>query len=167
MRKIRILPRLFLLLALSLIAAPMQAADYNDQAALAGIQQGKGLFLVDINNPKKTALYLDIITGTHAGMKRQGVTPDFKVVYIGPTVRFLTQEPEDVLEMEYEAELASIQESIQKLDELGVTQEVCSIATKVFEVDNASLPGSMDIIGDGFISLIGYQAQGYHLVPIY
>jgi len=28
------------------------------------------------------------------------------------------------------------------------------------------LPG-MTLVGDGFISLIGYQAQGYHLVPVY
>ncbi len=166
MQNRRTLTALVALLTL-LLSAPLQAAEYKDTAALAGVKAGKGLFLVDITNPQKTAMYLDIITGTHAGMQRQGVEPDFKVVYIGPTVRFLTQKPEDVLEMEYETQLASIQKSIQKLDELGVTQEVCSIATEVFEVDNATLPEAMDIVGDGFISLIGYQAQGYHLVPIY
>jgi len=25
----------------------------------------------------------------------------------------------------------------------------------------------MTLVGDGFISLIGYQAQGYHLVPVF
>jgi intracellular sulfur oxidation DsrE/DsrF family protein len=44
---------------------------------------------------------------------------------------------------------------------------VCSIATKVFGIDNATLFPEMTVIGDGFVSLIGYQAQGYGLVPVF
>ncbi len=66
------------------------ASPINDSHALQGVKQGKGVFLIDFADPKKTAFYLDIISGTHAGLKRQGVKPDFVIVYIGPTVRFLT-----------------------------------------------------------------------------
>jgi hypothetical protein len=52
-------------------------------------EQGRGLFLVDHTDPSKTTLYSEIIQGTHAELKRQGVKPDFVVVYVGPTVRFL------------------------------------------------------------------------------
>lgn len=159
---------LVLSLTLLLLAAVAAAEEqYSDAAALKGVAEGKGLFLVDITEPKKTAMYLNIIEGTHAGMLRQGVKPDFIVVYIGPTVRFLTTKPDDLLEMEHGEVLADIQQSVKDLAALGVRQEVCAIANRVFGIDNATLPPELTIVGDGFISLIGYQAQGYKLVPIY
>ena len=145
----------------------LTAHAFDDADALRGVSEGKGLFLVDLTRPDKTALYLEIIQGSHAGMKRQGVEPDFVVVYIGPTVKFLTTRPGDELEMEFGAELARIQKAVKGLGELGVKQEVCAIATKVFNIDNDTLPREMKLVGDGFISLIGYQSQGYKLVPIY
>ena len=45
--------------------------------------------------------------------------------------------------------------------------EVCAVATKVFNVDNSTIPKEMNVIADGFISLIGWQTQGYKLVPIF
>jgi hypothetical protein len=45
--------------------------------------------------------------------------------------------------------------------------EVCAVATKVFKIDNSSIPKEMNIIADGFISLIGWQTQNYKLVPIF
>jgi intracellular sulfur oxidation DsrE/DsrF family protein len=160
----RLLPSLALML---LTAAALAEEQYSDAAALKGVSEGKGLFLVDITEPKKTAMYLNIIEGTHAGLSRQGIEPDLVVVYIGPTVRFLTTKPDDLLEMEHGETLADIQQSIKELAALGVRQEVCAIANRVFEIDNATMPPELTIVGDGFISLIGYQSQGYKLVPIY
>ena len=71
------------------------------------------------------------------------------------------------LDAENEPELTSIQESIQRLKKLGVRLEVCAVATKVFNIDNNTIPKEMDIIADGFISLIGWQIQGHKLVPIF
>ena len=164
MHPIQLIKHLLLLAVLTLGAS---AHAFDDADALRGVKEGKGLFLVDLTRPDKTALYLEIIQGSHAGMKRQGVEPDFVVVYIGPTVKFLTTRPGDELEMEFGDELARIQKAVKGLGELGVKQEVCAIATKVFGIDNATLPKEMKLVGDGFISLIGYQSQGYKLVPIY
>ncbi len=143
------------------------AHSFDDSAALKGVTQGQGVFLLDIAEPQKLDLYLKIIQGTHAGMLKQGVKPDFVLVYIGPSVRFISSHPEDELAMEHEETLASIQQSIQALADLGVRQEVCTIANRVFQVDDASIPPAMTVVADGFVSLIGWQSQGYHLVPIY
>ncbi|HKJ77022.1 MAG TPA: DsrE family protein [Gammaproteobacteria bacterium] len=156
-----------LLLALLLGLAAFGARAADDAAALKGLETGKGVFLVDIGSPKKLALYLDVIQGSHRGMERQGVEPDFIVVYIGPSVRFLTSEPDDLLEMEHGERLKAIADSVAALDRLGVRQEVCDVATDVFGIDNATLLPQTELVGDGFISLIGYQSQGYHLVPVY
>ncbi len=161
---------LFLLFVFSGFAwtqGAMAAPPINDAAALAELKTGKGVFLVDINGPKKTAFYLETILGTYQGMKSQGVTPDFVLVFIGPTVQYLSTEPSDELEFEYQAELQSIATSVEALNTLGVRLEVCAVATRVFGIDNTTILPGMHMVGDGFISLIGWQSQGYRLVPVF
>ncbi len=65
----------------------------NDQAALADLKVGKSVFLVDIGDAKKLNFYLEVIQGTYKGMKDQGVDPDFVLVYIGPSVKYLSTSP--------------------------------------------------------------------------
>lgn len=157
------------LLALGLLFSPAMAAaePFDDSDALHGLKEAKGLFLIDFADPRKTAFYLDIIKGTYQGMRRQQVKPDFVIVYIGPTVRFLTRRPEAELEMEQGDTLKAIADNVETLRQLGIRQEICSIATRVFHVDNGTVLPGLKLIGDGFISVIGYQSQGYKLVPLY
>ncbi|WP_415895450.1 DsrE family protein [Neptuniibacter sp. PT34_22] len=140
---------------------------YNDAAALNGIEQAKGVFLIDFKTAKTTAFYMDLIVGTYDGFKLQGVEPEIVVVVIGPTVQFLSQEAKPELAFEYEESFDSIQQSIKALAKRDVRIEICAIATDVFNVDNDKLPQELDVVADGFISLIGWQTQGYKLVPVF
>jgi intracellular sulfur oxidation DsrE/DsrF family protein len=150
------------------VALPVQAAKtIDDSAALNGVKETSSVFLIDFTNPQKTAFYLDIIRGTHEGLVRQGVTPDMVLVFIGETVKYLSTRPDDLLAMEYEDQLASIAKSSKELKKLGVRMEVCAVATRVFDVDNDTILPEMEVVGDGFISLIGWQTQGHKLVPIF
>ena len=154
-------------LALCSAGFAQAAKEIDDAAALHGVSQTRSVFLIDFNNPRKTAFYLDIIRGTHDGLVRQGVTPNMVLVFIGETVRYLTTEPDDLLAMEHEKELQSIAASAKALKERGVRMEVCAVATEVFKVDNDTILPEMEVVGDGFISLIGWQTQGHKLVPIF
>lgn len=80
-----------LLLASSLLQA--EQSTINDHAALGDLKVGKGVFLVDIGDANKLNFYLDVIQGTYKGMKNQGVEPDFILVYIGPSVKYLSTFP--------------------------------------------------------------------------
>ena len=150
-----------------LIFVVSNAKEINDSVALNGIKKAKSVFLIDFTDVKTTAFYLKIIEGTHAGFEKQGVKSDMVLVFIGKTVKFLSTKQDEAFEMEYEDELASIQNSIKKFAKLGVRMEVCAVATKVFNIDNKTIPSEMDVIADGFISLIGWQTQGHQLVPIF
>lgn len=48
----------------------------------------------------------------------------------------------------------------------GVNLEVCMYAVKVLGVDPATLLPEIDRVGNGFISVVGYQAKGCSLVTI-
>lgn len=145
-----------------------QQGPINDAAALGDLKTGKGVFLVDIGDAKKLNFYLEVIQGTYKGMKAQGVEPDFVLVYIGPSVKYLTSAPSAEAEQEAGGTLLDIESNVEKLGKLaGVRQEICAVATRVFGVDNDTVFPDLTLVGDGFISLIGYQAQGYHLVPVF
>jgi intracellular sulfur oxidation DsrE/DsrF family protein len=164
-----IVPAVLLIVAVSMglpVSAMAQAA-IDDSASLNGIKEAKGVFLIDFTNPKKTAFYLKVIKGTHQGFVKQGVKPDMILVFIGQTVKYLSTEPDDELELEFESELKSIAQTVRELYALGVRMEVCAVATKEFGVDNQTILPEMKVVGDGFISLIGWQTQGYKLVPIF
>ena len=143
------------------------AVTINDASALGKLKTGKGVFLVDIGDVKKLNFYLEIIQGTHKSMQRQGVKADFVLVYIGPSVKYLSNKSAEKNPDVDEALLMKIEANIEALADLGVRQEVCSVATEVFGIKNDSLFEDLKIVGDGFISLIGYQQQGYHLVPVF
>ena len=139
----------------------------NDQAALAGLKTGKGVFLIDIGDASKLNFYLEVIQGTYKGMKEQGTEPDFVLVYIGPSVKYLSTSPSVAVEQAAGGVLMEIESNVEALADLGVRQEICAVATRVFAIDNKTLLPGLTLVGDGFISLIGYQAQGYHLVPVF
>lgn len=153
----------------SLLPLHTHAAEMsiNDADALKGQTHAKGVFLIDFADPAKTAFYLDVIKGTHAGFVRQKVKPDLVLVFIGPTVRFLTTAPDPDLALEQADHLAAIARHVRDLKALGVKMEACAVATQVFNVRNETILPDIKIIGDGFISLIGYQGQGYKLVPLF
>jgi len=147
--------------------ASTSAITIDDSAALGNLKTGKAVFLIDIGEPKKLNFYLEVIQGTHEGMRSQGVTPDFILVYIGPSVKYLTSAPSAETEKLAGGVLMDIESNIEALAQLGIKQEICAVATRVFGIDNKTVFPGLTLVADGFISLIGYQAQGYHLVPVF
>jgi len=139
----------------------------DDSAALGNLKTGKAVFLVDIGDPKKLNFYLEVIQGTYEGMKSQGVTPDFILIYIGPSVKYLSSTPSVETEKLAGGVLMDIESNVEALAQLGIKQEICAVATRVFGIENKSIFPGLTLVADGFISLIGYQAQGYHLVPVF
>ena len=161
----KLLPVLVLMLFSSAVQA--EKTVINDAAALGDLKTGKGVFLVDIGDAKKLNFYLEVIQGTYKGMKEQGVEPDFVLVYIGPSVKYLTSSPSTEVEKSAGGVLLEIESNVEALAGLGVRQEICAVATRVFGIDDESVFPGLTLVGDGFISLIGYQAQGYNLVPVF
>jgi len=157
---------LTLSLGLALVSGPLRAAPaVDDAAALAGMTEAKGVFQIDFTEAEKTAFYLEVIRGTHANFVRQGVDPDLVIVFIGPTVQFLSTEAGE--EVADPATLMRIESEVARLADMGVRLEVCTVATEVFNVDNDSLFDGLELTGDGFVSMIGWQAQGYHPITLF
>ncbi|MEO5345763.1 MAG: DsrE family protein [Magnetococcus sp. YQC-9] len=162
-----------LLVGLALLAGPsaLWAAapeqPLNDADALHGVKEGKVVFDIGMANPQTLPLYLKVITQTHADLVRQKVTPNIILAFHGGAVKLVSgnREAAPMDQHPFLEEIAGLLAELQKRP--GVRMEVCGLATKLFGVDNATILPGIKVVGNTFVSLTGYHAQGYAAIPIY
>lgn len=155
------------LLPLLVFSFSVSAAERpNDADALKGVQKGKVVFDVNMAEARKMTLYLSVIRQTVDDLLRQGVEPDVILAFRGLSVKLITKDREETELTDYEY-LDKIASQLADLQKQGVRMEACSVATKLFRVDNATLLDGIKPVGNTFVSLTGYNAQGYASIPIY
>jgi len=139
----------------------------EEYSTLKGLKSIKAVFDFELGNPQSALLHLQVLHQTFKdknmwiGKKK----PDFVVVFIGPSVKLVSKnrggfsaEDQKVLE-EYANTISAM-----KKDEIQF--EICLIAVNVFGVEPSSILPEIKQVGNGWISLIGYESRGYALVPI-
>lgn len=158
-----LVPLLLLTLMISTLASGSASAEKkpDNSAALDGVKRTKAVFLIRFDEPGRTGSFMKAILATDKGLEEEGVESDMVVVFIGKAVRFLTTTPDAEIAREHGKALETIAETARDLKSRGIRMEVCGAATKRFGVDNATILDEMDVVGNGFISLIGWQTQGY------
>lgn len=163
----KLLSSLMIVIALVFSSYVNAGSMPNDEDALQGVKTGKVIFDINMAEPKKMTLYLMVIRQTVDDLKRQGVKPDVILAFRGLSVRLISTNRENI-EMEDEIHLDKIAEQLADLNrQAGVKMEACSVATRLFNVNNESLLDGIKPVGNTFVSLTGYQAQGYANIPIY
>jgi intracellular sulfur oxidation DsrE/DsrF family protein len=88
-------------------------------------------------------------------LRKQGVTPEFAVVFMGEAVRQLVRadvSPEVV-------------EVLTQLRNQKVELNVCSVSLGAAGIDAAALVEGVRVVGDGVIAVLAYQQRGYGYAP--
>lgn len=152
------------LVMLSLGVLATDAPD--DRDALRGVSKGKVVFDINMAEPEKMALYFSVIKQTVDDLIRQNVEPDVILAFRGRSVRLVSKN-RDQMELTDFEHLDKIAAQLAALQKQGVRMEACSVATRLFKVENNSLLDGIKPVGNTFVSLTGYQAQGYANIPIY
>ena len=140
--------------------AAAQAPRPDDRVALGGATSAKVVWDINADQAEKLSLYLGVIQETYEDLMRQNARPEMVLAFRGASVKLLTAGAAVKTPA-----LATVARQLSKLP--GVTLEVCSVATRLFGVDNATLLAGGKPVGNTFVSLIGYQARGYAVIPIY
>jgi len=154
------------LLAACLPLAAFHIASAQEYAALKGVTSVKTAFDVRTGNPKFAAMQLKLIRQTHKDLNAEKLTPVTTVVFIGPSVKLVSKNREGFTADEMKL-LDEIAETIAGLSKDGIGLELCLVAARVNNVDPSSVLPEITRVGNGYISLIGFQAQGYSLIPVY
>lgn len=91
--------------------------------------------------------------------------PKVAVVFYGPAVKLVSTNHDGFNDSDKEA-LKKFANMIRQMKKEGVKLEVCDYAIKVVGVDPTTILPEVDHVGNGFISVVGYQGQGYSLAIV-
>ncbi len=156
---------ILLMLAL-LVPGAASAEKPSDAHALEGVTSGRVAWDINMGSPRALLVNLRVIDETYEDLKRQGVEPDMIFTFRGPSARLVSGDRTDV-PLDEEAVYDEIAEQVKALlAKPNVRMEVCSIATRLFGIDNKTLLPGLEVVGNTFVSQIGYQSKGYATIPI-
>jgi uncharacterized protein len=160
----RLLPIVAATVIALMIAAPAMAGEY---AALDGVNQIRVVFDVSQGSPQIANVVFWAVRNVYddASVRALSKPPQVAVVFHGPAVRMISTDREGFGESD-NAALDKFADTIRQMKKEGVKLEVCGYALKVLDVDPATILPEVDRVGNGFISIAGYQAQGYAVITI-
>ena len=157
-----------LLISVCLLSITAGASYGEGYKALDGLTSVKAVFDFRAGNPKGAAMQLDMIYRIAHDKNIMAVTekPEFAIVFIGPSVKLISKNRVGFSPEELES-LDEIAGTVSRMSKEGVRLEICLVAAKVMGVDPSSILPEIVGVENGWISLIGYQAKGYSIVPAY
>lgn len=163
-------PILILMLAVLLpfgLVSKASAEGLDNREATQGVETMQAVYDMRKSDPNVMLAYLRGIATNHENLVKEGVEPDLRMVFIAEAVKLITTDPEPELAIDHGDTLEEIAKTVERLDELSVKMEVCAAATRAYGVDNDKVLDPIKPVRSGFIAIMGYQNQGYALVPVY
>ena len=157
---------IFVLLVLfSLSLNPVQASSNIHGPALNGQKSIKIVFDVNVGEPRKLLLRMRLIDQTFSELEEAGITPIFVVAFRGKASRFDTKGalylPEE--DRPYKQKM---RDWLVRFKEKGFAMEQCTTAANLLQIDIKDFVSSVTLVPNVYISLAGYQSQGYSLIPM-
>ena len=154
-----------LFLAISLLCA-VSVVSAEEQELPEGVKSTKAIFDFRIGDPKMAVLHMGLIHQTYKDLAATTENPEMAVVFIGPSVRLISKNREGFTQEDQKV-LDEIAKTISAMSKDGIKLEICLVAARVLNVDPASVLPEIKRVENGWVAEIGYQAQGYSLVPVY
>ena len=153
--------------AVSMIAMTAIPAMPGEYAALKGVKSVKTVFDVSQGSPQTANVVFWAVNNVNDDKSVRALSkpPQVAVVFHGPAVKMISTDRNGFKESDNE-ELDKFAVTIRQMKADGVKFEVCDYALKVMGVDPKTVLPEVDHVPNGFISIAGYQAQGYSVITI-
>jgi intracellular sulfur oxidation DsrE/DsrF family protein len=158
------IPSLLIAAAIFFSVGTAAAGEY---AALKDVKGLDTVFDVSQGSPKMANVVFLAVRDVYqaAAVRALPNPPRTVVVFHGPAVKLISTDrskfkPEDAAEVEQFAG------KLRQMKKDGVTLEVCDYALKVMGIAPASVLPEINHVDNGFVSVSGYQAQGYSVIVI-
>jgi intracellular sulfur oxidation DsrE/DsrF family protein len=149
-------------LMITIAIATAHAETAQDTAALSGLDEAKVAF--DLQNGNSAALLkqLEVIEETRQSLIKQRVRPDIVITFRGPATK-LVQTDQSQISTEDRENAAKIAEKINALHAAEGVSSVaqCAIAVRLAGTNPENVLPAIKLVGNGWISLMAYQAKGY------
>ena len=161
----RIVTLFFAAALVAMMVTSALAAGYDN--ALKGVNSYDAVFEVTQASPKVANIVFWAVKNSYeeAAVKGLARAANIAIVFHGPAVKLLSTDKTPFNGAEW-AEVEKFQATLRQMKKDGVKLEVCLYAVEVMGVDKATIIPEIDQVGNGFVSVIGYQMQGYAVVRI-
>jgi intracellular sulfur oxidation DsrE/DsrF family protein len=161
----RFLPLFIATVIIFLMVLPAGAAGYDN--ALKGVKNYDAVYEVSQGDPRVNNPVFLVIKNSYEAPEVKALvkSPNIAIVFHGPVVKLLSTDltPFDQKE---QADIHKFQATLKQMKKDGVTLEVCRFALKGMDVDEETVIPEIDPVDNGFVSVIGYQMQGYAVVRL-
>lgn len=150
---------------MALMPISTKAAGYN--SSLNGVKKVNAVFDVTLGDPKTANIVFWAVRNVYDNDSVRALPepPHVAVVFHGEAVKLISSDREGIEESE-RAAVNEFTDMVRQMKKDGVTFEICLYAAEVLGVDPATIMAEVDHVANGFVSVVGYQAQGYSLVTI-
>lgn len=161
---IRHLALFTVILALFVGSTPALAGEYP---ALTGVKGLDAVFDYSQGSPMLSTIIFPAIKSVYddPSVRALPAPPRTVIVFHGQAVKLLSTARKGFDKAD-QSTLDKVAEMIKQFKKDGVKMEVCMYAVKVMGIDPATIMPEIDKVGNGFISVLGYQAQGYNVVTL-
>jgi len=142
------------------------AHSQNNQA-INDVKPLKTVIDFRTGNPDRALVYLNLIGDTFKDhdIRELTVRPKFEVIFGGESVKLLAKQIKGYSPQEQKT-ITVLKSKISNLAKEGIKFEYCIYGGKLFGVEPGNVPG-MQVVDNGWVSLIGFQANGYSVVPAF
>lgn len=147
----------------AVLAAPAAAGGYDE--ALKGVKGVKAVFDYGQGSPKMSNSLFWAVRNVYQDESVRALPepPRVVIVFRGGSVKLISTDRRSFNESD-KADLDKFADTIRQLKKDGVRMEVCLYAAKSLGVDPATIMPEVNHVENGFVSVLGYQAQGYAVV---
>lgn len=158
---------LVLTFILALLVCPAVSATAGEYVALTGVKGLDSVYDVSLASPVVAAAVFPAIRDSYLNKEVRALPapPRTVIVFHGKAVKLLSTDRTG-LEKEEAAAYDKVADMLRQFKKDGIKLEVCMYAVQVVGVNPATLLPEIDRVGNGFISVLGYQAQGYSVVTV-
>lgn len=156
----------FLLMCLFLFSfSTLSTAEMTNRAALEGLPQVKAVFDINQGNPNILKLRLQLIEKSYQQLKKAGIKPDFILTFRGKASFFLTAGMEHIAieDRDVQKEIHALLEMFSNRD---IPLEQCAIAANLAGIDYEDFIPQVEVVTNGYVSLMAYQNKGYAFIPM-
>jgi len=156
---------IWLSICLILISTMASAEQFENEKALKGLSSIKIVCDVNVGDPDLLLTRMYFLDTTYSQLLDFGVKPVIVVAFRGKASLFITKN-DKYIKAEHRKQRIEMKGWLEHFSELGFTIEQCYIAAKSLNIDTKDFLPQVNIVANGYISLTGYQSQGYAFLPM-
>ena len=155
---------LLVLLSL-LLPSILYAGSIDNHVALADLKQVKIVCDVNVGAPELLLQRLELIDESYSQLLDAAVAPTVVITFRGEASRYVTRGDGHVAADALETKKA-IGLLIDQFQRNGIRMEQCAIAARARHIDPTDFLPAVDVVQNGYVSIVAYQNRGYALLPM-